>query len=293
MKMTSRFGQIDVRLLRQVTWNLGLVSLGSVLCAIAINGILIPHKFLSAGFVGISLVIHYFLPAIPVAWIYFLLNIPLFVLGWKYVGRRFFLYSLAGMLIFSCAVEWVHVSVPVQDKILGALLAGIITGAGAGTILRSLGSSGGLDILSVIMLQRFSVRLGSTSLAFNTIVLIAGAILFTVERALYTLIFVYVTSHILNLVVTGLSQRKTVFIISKQWEEISQKILHEIDRGLTFIRGRGGYTGKEEQIIYTVITFQELAELKRLIRKADPEAFMVVSETLEVMGYRIGTQPQW
>jgi len=278
---------------RQVLWNLVLISLGSVLCAVAINGVLIRQKFLSAGFTGLALIIHYLTPVLPVAWLYLLLNVPLFVLGWKYVGQRFFLYSLVGMVIFSCAVEWIQVSVPVQDKILSALLAGIITGTGSGIILRSLGSAGGLDILSVIMLQRFSVRLGTTSLAFNSLVLMAGAILFSIEMALYSLIYVYVTSYMLNLMVTGLSQRKAVFIISHHAKEICQGILQEINRGVTILRGEGGYTGKEEQILYTVITFRELSQLKRMIRRVDPGAFMVVSDTLEVMGYRIGSQPHW
>lgn len=128
--------------LRRVFHHLGLITVGSALCAVAINGILIPQEFLSAGFLGLPLVIYYSVPALPVAWIYFLLNVPLFAVGWRFVGRRFFLYSLAGMVIFSCAVEFIRVTVPVQDKILSALLAGIITGTGSGIILRSLGSAG-------------------------------------------------------------------------------------------------------------------------------------------------------
>jgi len=287
------YGKIHRKFLGEILRNFILISVGSFLCALSINGILIPQEFLSAGFTGLALVIYYLFPAMPVSYLYFLLNIPLFALGWKYMGRRFFLYSLMGMVIFACAVQWVHISIPVQDKILSALLAGIIMGTGAGIILRSFGSAGGLDILSVILLQRISVRLGSTSLAFNSILLVGAAMLFTLETALYTLIFVYVTSYMLNLVVTGLSQRKAVFIISSKWKEISSKILHEINRGLTIIQGYGGYSGQEEQIIYTVITFRELAQLKGMIRKLDPGAFVVVSETLDVMGHRIGTQPHW
>lgn len=243
MKMTSWLRQLQFIKLKQVFWNLGLISLGSVLCAIAINGILIPHKFVSGGFTGLALVIYYLLPAVPVAWVYFFLNVPLFALGWKYVGRRFFIYSIAGMIIFSCALKWVNATLPVQDQILSALLAGIISGAGAGIILRSVGSAGGLDILSVIVFQRFSIRLGSTSLAFNSLVLAAAAVLLSLERALYTLVYIYVNSYMLNLVVTGLSQRKAVFIISPRWQEISQAIFEKLDRGLTVIKGQGGVLG--------------------------------------------------
>lgn len=291
--MPRRSGQSAVRFLSRALWNLGLITLGSVLCAVAVNGILIPHRFVSGGVTGSALVIHYILPSVPVSWLYFLLNIPLFAIGWIFVGRRFFFYSIAGMVIFSGALQWVQVPVAVQDPILSALLAGIISGAGSGIILRSVGSAGGTDILSVILLKRFSVRVGTTVLAFNSGVLIAAAIFSSLESALYTLVYLYVSSHILNLVVTGLSQRKAIFIISPHWEEISGGILGEIRRGVTIIRGQGGYSGRDEQILYTIITFRELARLKRMIRLVDPGAFVVVTDTLEVMGHHIGTQPHW
>jgi len=278
---------------RKVLWNLGIISLGSALCAVAINGILVPREFLSGGFTGVALVILYLLPALPLGGIYLLLNVPLFVLGWKFVGLRFFLYSIAGMIIFSGALEVIKVTLPLQDKLLSALLAGIITGAGSGIILRSLGSAGGTDILSVILLKRFSIRLGSTILAFNSIILAAAAILFSLERALYTLVYLYVSSYVINLVVTGLSQRKAVHIISPRWEEISLEIMEKIGRGVTITKGRGGYTGREMQILYTVVNFRELSRLKQIIRRVDPDAFVVFTDTLEVMGHRIGNQPHW
>jgi uncharacterized membrane-anchored protein YitT (DUF2179 family) len=282
-----------VGITRQVAWNLLLISLGSFLCAVAVNSILIPQKFFGAGFTGLALVIHYIFPSLPVAVMYFILNIPVFALGWMYVGRRFFLYSIAGMLIFSGALAWTHVSLPVYDKILSALLAGIIMGVGSGVILKSLGSAGGLDILSVILIKLFSVRLGTTILAFNSLILVAGALLLSLEGAIYTLIYIYVNSHVVNVVVTGLSQRKAIFIISPEWERISHEIMEKIQRGVTILKGRGGYTGGDMQILYTVISMQELPRLKDLVRKIDPDVFVVVSDTLEVMGTRIGNQPHW
>lgn len=274
-------------------WNLLLLTIGSILCAIAVNGILIPNKFLSAGLTGIVLLIHYHIPLFSVAWLYFLLNIPIFFIGWKYVGKRFFLYSMSGLVIFSGAIAFVKVTIPVHDMILSAMLAGIINGAGAGITLRSLGSGGGTDILSVALFKRFSIRLGSTSLAFNCGVLILAAWLVSLESALYSLIFIYVSARILDIVVSGLSQRKAFFIISPQWEEISNHIIQDIHRGVTVFHGHGGYLGQKENALYTVINFRELSRLKRLIRRIDPKAFVVVNNTLEVMGNRIGNQPKW
>jgi uncharacterized membrane-anchored protein YitT (DUF2179 family) len=277
----------------QILWNLVLIIMGSCICAVAINGILIPRGFVSGGVTGVALIFHYIIPFLPVSVLYLLFNVPLFTMGWKYVGRRFFLYSVAGTAIFSAAVEWIVVPIPVQDPLLCALLAGIIMGAGNGIILRSAGSSGGTDIISVMVQTRFSVRLGNTVLAFNSIVLIAAAILFSLEIALYTLVYIYVSSHILDLVVTGLSQRKSVMIISKSQGEIIIRILKELNRGVTVIKGRGAYSGEPTDIIYTVIAFRELAGVKRLINRIDPHAFVVISDTAEVMGYRIGNQPHW
>ena len=279
--------------LKKVLWNLCLICLGSVLVAVAINGILVPHQFVSGGFTGVALVIHYLFPSFPLALLYFLLNVPVFILGWTFVGRRFFFYSIVGMVIFSAAIAFIHVPLPVHDNILSALLAGIITGIGAGIILRSSGSSGGTDILSVILVNRFSIRIGTTILAFNVIVLLAASLLFSLDAALYTLIYIFVFSQIINIVLTGLSQRKALFIISDKWREISQEVLDKVGRGVTFIQGKGGYSGQDEQILYTVITLRELHLIKEILRQVDTNAFVVVHNTLEVMGHRIGNQPHW
>lgn len=194
--------------------NIVLISLGSLICAVAVNGILLPRGFLSSGMTGVSILIHYLFPALPVGMIYFVLNIPLFALSWLYVGRRFFLYSILGLVIFTLMLSVIKITINVSDPLLSALLAGIIFGTGTGLILRSDGSSGGTDILSIILLKRFSIRLGSTLLAFNSILLATAGLVFNLEAALYALIFLYVSSQIMNLVVTGFSQRKSVFIIS-------------------------------------------------------------------------------
>jgi uncharacterized membrane-anchored protein YitT (DUF2179 family) len=254
--MAKRWWTSALRPAKEIVWNLGLIALGSVLCAVAINGILIPRGFVSGGFVGIGLIIHYLVPFLPLGLLYFLLNVPIFIVGWVYVGRRFFLYSIAGLFIFSAAVILTQWSLPVHDKILSAILAGIITGIGSGVILRSFGSAGGTDILSVILLNRFSIRLGSTVLAFNSCVLLCAALLFSLDAALYTLVYMYVSTQMLNLVVTGFSQRKAVYIISPHWERITHEIHEKIQRGVTILRGQGGYTGEEHQIVFTVITFR-------------------------------------
>lgn len=278
---------------QQVVQDIFLIVMGSVLCATAINGILIRQNFVTGGITGISLIIHKFIPGIHLGWIYVLLNVPLFALAWMAVGRRFFFYSIFGALSLTLAIAFVHVDINLDDRMLNALLAGLILGGGAGLCLRSAGSQGGTDILSVMLLQRFSVGIGNTILAVNAIVLLLVSIFYSIEALLYTLIVLYVASKVVNLVVTGLSQRKAVFIISAQWEEISREILKDIRRGVTIIKGEGGYARTEEHILYAVVPLTELGQMKRLVQQIDPAAFVVINDTLEVINYRIGNQPHW
>jgi uncharacterized membrane-anchored protein YitT (DUF2179 family) len=283
----------NVKSIKTICLNLALIFAGSVLGAVAIKGILVPKQFLAGGITGLALLIYYALPVLPVGVIYFVLNIPLFIVGWLFVGRRFFLYSIAGVLIFSGAMLLPFPIIEIHDMILAALTAGIITGVGSGIILKSLGSAGGLDILSVVLYKKFSVRPGTFTLVFNAILIGTAAFRIPLEMILYTLIYLYVTSHFYNLVLVGLSQRKSIMIISRRWREISREIMDRLHRGVTVVRGEGGYTSQELHILYSVITFTELSRFKEIIRKIDPEAFVVVAETLEVMGKRIGNQPHW
>ena len=277
----------------EIVRNLFMIALGSALCAVAIKGILIPNQFLAGGFTGLALLLHYIFPAVPVGLAYFLLNVPNFILGWVHVGRRFFFYSLAGMMIFSLAMLVPFPTLEIDDLILCALTAGLITGVGSGIILRSLGSAGGMDILAVIVYKKLSIRIGTSSLGFNFILLAAAAFRFPLDIILYTLIHIYVTSYMVNLVVTGFNQRKAVMIVSKEWQAISEEIMGRMHRGVTVVQGEGGYTGQAIRILYAVITFGELSRFKNRVRQIDPDAFVVVTETLEVMGKGIGNQPHW
>lgn len=269
------------------------ILLGSSLCAWAVNAVLIPKQFATGGLTGLCLIIHKILPAIEVSWLYFIANIPLFLMAWKYVGRRFFFYSLVGVLSFTVAVSFIHIPIEVHDNILSALLGGLIFGAGTGIALLSSGSQGGLDILSIMLLRRYSITLGNTFLVVNVFILLMVAAFYSVDALLYTLIVIYVSSKITNIVVTGLSQRKSVIIISTHWEEISKEILKDIRRGVTIIEGKGGFTGRPEHILYTVVPLMEIGQVKTLIKQIDPEAFVVISNTLEIINNRLGNQPHW
>lgn len=277
-----------------LSMNLLLLMLGSGICAWSLNNIIIEHHFLSGGFTGFVLIIHYLFQDTSVWALYLILNIPVYIMGWFYVGKRFFFYSVAGLLIFTLFVKWIDYPVVLDDRFLAAIFGGLVNGLGGGIILRSVGSAGGMDILSVILLKRFSIRIGSTLLAFNTAILCISACLFTLEDALYTLIYMYVMSKVVDVVVTGLSRRRAVIIISDHWEEIADAIFRQINRTVTMIPANGGFSGKKENILYTVVSFRDVSLLKTIVKTLDPKVFVVVTDTLEVMGgLRIANQPHW
>ena len=280
--------------LKTILWNLLLIAVGSLIAAVAINGVVIPGRLLSGGIGGASLVIHYLMPQIPVGLAVFALNVPLFVIGWAFVGRRFFLFSLAGMAMFSAALFLPIAPFPLEDPLLKALTAGIISGIGGGLILRSIGSGGGLDILSVILLKKLSVRIGTTFMTFNALLMAVALIWFDLETVLYTVIYIFVTSQLVNLVVTGLNQRKSVMVISLKSDVIANTIMKSMRRGVTVVNGEGGFSGKRLRILYTIITFREISRFKAMVRNIDPDAFVVISETAEVMGRSaVSNQPHW
>lgn len=270
-------------------YNIGLISLGSIIYVYGLNGILVPQGFLNGGVVGISILLHYLIPVAGIGSIYLLLNIPLVFLGWMHVSRTFMLYTLYGILFFSFITAAFHPkALVISDPILAALLAGVLCGAGGGIILRSMGSAGGLDILSVYLNKKFGLRIGTIFFASNALVLTAGAFLYDLERALYSIIFLYTSGRVMDAVITGFNKRKSLLVISDHAQNIANTILESKGRGVTFLNGEGAFTQKAKKVIFTITTLFELPKMKEMILSIDPEALIVVNDTLEVLGNRHG-----
>lgn len=278
---------------RSTIKSLALLLLGSCICAIAVNGILVPKQFMSGGLTGVTLFINRLVPSMPVSGLYFAFNIPLFIFGYRLLGGHFFMLSFAGTAFYTLAIGLLDFRIAVNDMMLSAILAGLINGIGSGMILRSRGSAGGTDILSVLLASRFGIKLGTTLLTFNIVVLTCVVVFFSIDEALFTLVFMFVSSRMVDLVIYGLSQRKAVTIVSERWQEINCAILDEMQRGTTLIAASGGFSQQPVSMIYTVVSRRELHQLKEVVLREDPGAFLVVNETSEVIGNRIGNQPQW
>lgn len=275
---------------RRVLVNLLLIGAGSIVYAVGINGVVLSQGFLSGGVMGVALIGHYLFPCINVGLAYLVLNVPLMLLGWFGVSRRFMLYTVLGMIMLSTATGLVFPSLPhIENPILGAILGGIICGAGIGITLRSQGSGGGTEILLVYLRKKLELRMGAMSFLFNALVLAAAAHFFSLERALYSLIFMYVSGKVIDSILTGFNQRKAIVIITDCPDAIAAQILNSLHRGATFLEAMGAYTGSSKKVIFSIITLTELSKMKELVFGIDPHAFMVVNDTLEVIGKRHGS----
>jgi uncharacterized membrane-anchored protein YitT (DUF2179 family) len=276
---------------RNVFVNLGLIAAGSAIFAVGVNAILVPNQFLAGGALGLALILHYLLPNITVGVLYLLINIPLALLGWFHISRRFMLYTAFGILSFSLAADYIRVPpAVVENLILDAVLAGIICGIGVGMIFRSAGSGGGMDILAVYLNKKWELRPGWTYAMANAIILAAGALVFSLEIALYALIYTFTTAKVIDALLTGFNQRKQILVVSDKPQQLAQQILEKLNRGVTFLEGQGAFTGQRKQIVFSIVALTELAKMKDLIFETDPEAFVVINDTLEVLGKRHGSR---
>lgn len=260
------------------------ILFGSLIVSISVNGLFIPHRLLSGGVTGIAMLLHYFLD-FSTGLVIFLINIPIFALGFSYISRRFAILSLIGMLSFSLFLVLTrNIRIPLDDLTLVAVFGGILNGIGMGIVFRRRGSLGGTDIVAVIFNRFASFSLGSVLMAINAIILTLSAIYFNIQLALYTMIAMYISTQVIDFVQEGLNYRKSIIIISDRAEEITSRILLKLHRGVTFLHGEGAYTHRQKEIIYCIIKTMELPKLKEIVSQIDPQAFMSVTDTKEVLG---------
>ncbi|HHY77098.1 MAG TPA: YitT family protein [Clostridiales bacterium] len=263
-----------------------VILLGGLICGISFNAFIMPHKLLSGGISGIALITNYLVGINP-GMLIFLLNIPIFILGYKFVDKEFIILSLIGMSSFSVFIDvfsFLRELYLVDDIMLSCIYGGILNGIGMGIVFRNRASQGGIDIIAVIVKKYFSINLGSTSLIINLIIIAIASFIYGLKPALYTLICIYVASQVVDRVQQGFDIRKQVIIISDKEEEVVKEILKRLHRGVTYLEGEGAFTGNRKRVIYCIVALNQLAKLKQIVREIDPNAFMAVSDTAEVLG---------
>lgn len=261
-----------------------LVVLGSFLMSISVNGFLIPHQLLSSGVTGIGILLNYLLN-IPVSLAIIILNIPIFIVGYRLVNKRFIIISFIGMISLSTFLS-VTENLPmfVDDILLSTIFGGVLSGVGAGIVFTNRGSTGGMDIVAVILRKYFSMNIGNTLLIINVLIVLASSLFFGIKLALYTMISIYVSTVVVDKVQGGLDRKKSIFIISGNPEEVTNAIIHQVHRGVTLLEGKGGFTQKSRRIIFCMVSPFQLARIREIVLDIDQNAFITVLDAAEVVG---------
>ena len=271
-------------LAESVVWNLLWLTLGSVLMAICIQSVAAPHGFLSGGVMGVALLVGYWSDTLtPLVW-YSVLCVPVYVLGWFCVGKRFLLYTAYGTLCTTLCSFVITFTIPIESEVYATVVGGVLHGAACGIMLRTMGSSGGTDVVAVLLKERWNVPIGQFNFMFNCLLFLTAASRMHLDLIVASMLMMFISAHTLGYVLGLFNRRKLVMIISDHGEEISEAILVTERFGATLVRGKGAYSGSDREILLTVTNNVALKRLENLVLSIDPRALFIVENTFYVSG---------
>lgn len=261
--------------------------LGTAIYAFGLVNFNIQNGLGEGGLTGITLLLLHFFQIDP-AYSNLVLNIPLFLIGWRLLGFRTFLYSGIGTISLSLFL-WIFQRVPIvldlsSDLLLVALFAGSFTGVGLGLVFRYGGTTGGSDIIAKLLHFKKGISMGRTLFIFDALVLTASLSYLDVRQVMYTLVAVFIGARVIDFVQEGAYAARGVMIISKDNSAIAANVMLAMNRGVTILEGRGGFSKLDQDVLYIVVAKNEIIQLKQIIESVDPHAFVSVSVVHDVMG---------
>ncbi|WP_243290045.1 YitT family protein [Bacillus sp. FJAT-47783] len=267
--------------------NIIFILIGSAIFAFGLVHFNMQNNLAEGGFTGITLLL-YFLFQVDPSISNLLLNIPIFFIGWKLLGRNTFIYTIIGTVSLSVFL-WIfqrkQVEIPLnEDMTLAALFAGVFIGVGLGTIFRFGGTTGGVDIIARLVHKYIGWSMGKTMFLFDACVILLSLSYLSYREAMYTLVAVFVGARVIDFMQEGAYAAKGATIISEQNEKIAETILKDMDRGVTILKGQGSFTKQDRNVLYCVVGKNELFKLKQVITSVDPHAFVAVSDVHDVLG---------
>ncbi|MTI85196.1 MAG: YitT family protein [Firmicutes bacterium] len=270
---------------RRTAMDISIIIAGCFLVATSLNTLIIPHKLLTGGVAGLALVIHYTLH-IAVFLSIILINLPVFWWGSRAVNRLFLIYSLLGTVVLTVFLPLTRNMLPVpnMDILLAAISGGALTGAGFGLVFRGRGSTGGVDIIAMILHRNRNLGVGEVLFYSNFLIILLSLAFFPLQLTLYSIISIFVSGRVTDAVIVGMNTSKAVIIISDRSEELANRIMSELHRGVTFLTGQGAYTHESKMVINCVVNRFEIARLKAIVSGVDDKAFMYISDASEVLG---------
>ncbi|WP_138750975.1 YitT family protein [Paenibacillus sinopodophylli] len=268
------------------------ILVGTAIYAFGLHYFVIPNQLMEGGATGVAVLLNYAV-GFPLSITTLVLNIPLFWLGWKTLGRGQMMYTIVGIIALSSFLalmellierKWI---VPFQgshDYMLVALYAGVTLGTGLGIVFRFGGTTGGVDIVARIMTRSKGMSMGQMILTFDALIIGLSLLYIPIEKFLYTLVTVFIASKLIDFIQDGAYAAKAFSIITEYGETIAKQVTLELDRGVTLIPAKGAFSGQQKEVVYCVVQRQEIRRLKTIIRNIDPRAFIVINEVHDVLG---------
>ena len=269
----------------------GIITLGAVIYALAFDWFVAPNQIAMGGVTGLAQIVNALVPVLPVGVLSILVNVPLFLAGWRLLGGRLLVSSLYAMAVSSLAIDviaWMH-TFPPMDPILATLYGGAGMGVGLGLVFSQGATTGGTDIIGKLLKLKFPwLPIGKLVMIPDMVVVILAAVVFgTVNAALYGLIQMYLLSKVMDMILYGWDTSRVAYIITDRWEETVQGLL-DMNRGVTLLQGKGAYTGAEKQVLLVAFRQREIVPIKRMLREIDPKAFFIVCDAHEILGAGFG-----
>jgi uncharacterized membrane-anchored protein YitT (DUF2179 family) len=268
--------------------NVFFIIIGTAILSFGLVYFNMENNLADGGFTGITLILYFIFdlnPAYSNLW----LNIPIFIIGWRVLGRNAFIYTLIGTLAVSVFL-WLFQTYPFlyiplrDDMTLAALFAGVFIGVGLGIVFRFGGTTGGIDIIAKLGFKYYGWSMGRTMFIFDACVITSSLFYLNYREAMYTLVAVFIAAKVIDFMQQGAYSGKAAMIISEKAPQISGTIQREMDRGATILKGRGSFTGEDREILYCVVGRNEMVRLKNLIAEVDPHAFVTLQDVQDVMG---------
>jgi uncharacterized membrane-anchored protein YitT (DUF2179 family) len=266
-----------------------LIIVGAFILASSFVLFITPYKIVPGGVYGISIVLHYLFNT-PVGLVALCFDIPLTIIGIRFLGPRFGMktvvgFSLTALFNDTLTLLWGYEPLVKGDALLSSIFGGVLAGLGLGLIFKSKATSGGSDIVAMIIAKYTRLPLGMLMIYVDSVIVLVGLLVFQDWKIpLYSWIVIFITGKVIDVVLEGVSYDKSLFIISDKHEEIRDKIINNLDRGGTFIDGKGMYNYADKRIIFTVVSRRELAILEEYIHEIDPKAFLTITDATEILG---------
>ena len=264
----------------------GIITLGAVIYALAFDWFVAPNQIAMGGVTGLAQIVNALVPVLPVGVLSILVNVPLFLAGWRLLGGRLLVSSLYAMAVSSLAIDviaWMH-TFPPMDPILATLYGGAGMGVGLGLVFSQGATTGGTDIIGKLLKLKFPwLPIGKLVMIPDMVVVILAAVVFgTVNAALYGLIQMYLLSKVMDMILYGWDTSRVAYIITERWGE-TVKGQMDMNREVTLRQGQGAYTGAEKQVLLVAFRQREIVPIKRMLREIDPKAFFIVCDAHEIL----------